>query len=97
MARRPTDPNAYRPTTRRQRLVIVAVTVATVVALWMLLLLRPGAHVRVFPPSAAERPCPPGQLKGCVGGQLDTVLLPPDPAQGASDATSAPARAAPPR
>lgn len=76
--------DSYRPTTRRQRLRIAAVTVATVVALWMLLLLRPGAHVRQFPESAAAaasapRPCAPGQTQGCVGGQANVMLLPARP------------------
>jgi hypothetical protein len=63
----------YRPTSRRQHLVIVAVTAATVVGLWLLLLYRPGGHPRTYPPQA----CAEGQSRGCVGGQTDVVLLPP--------------------
>lgn len=72
----------YRPTSRRQRLIIIAVTVATVVALWMLLLLRPGWHMRRFPDSAKR--CEPGQTTGCVGGKADVILIPAEPAASAS-------------
>jgi hypothetical protein len=76
----------YRPTSRRQRLIIVAVTVATVVALWMLLIYRPGWHVRKFP----EAPnCAKGQTTGCVGGKADVMLIPATPAESASPAAPA--------
>ncbi|HEX5687162.1 MAG TPA: hypothetical protein VFY73_24365 [Ideonella sp.] len=68
----------YRPTSRRQRLIIVAVTAATVVALWMLLIYRPGWHVRKFPDNA--QPCAKGQTTGCVGGKADVMLIPATPA-----------------
>jgi hypothetical protein len=76
----------YRPTPRRQRLIIVAVTVATVVTLWMVLLLRPGWHVRTFPDAAK---CAKGQTTGCVGGKADVMLIPATPAVSASPATPA--------
>ena len=75
----------YRPTSRRQRLIIIAVTVATVVALWMLLLFRPGWHERKFPDNA--KPCEKGQTSGCVGGKADVLLIPAEPA--AASAASA--------
>jgi hypothetical protein len=78
--------SSYQPTTRRQRLKLMALTVAAVSALWMVLLLRPGAHVRVFPPSGTERPCAPGQSTGCVGGQANVVLLPAERASAAASA-----------
>jgi hypothetical protein len=64
----------YQPTSRRQRLKILAVTVATVVALWMLLLFRPGGHPRTFPPETAVA-CSPGQATRCVGGRADVSLI----------------------
>ena len=67
----------YRPTSRRQRLVIVAVAVATVVALWMLLLYRPGGHYE-------PRRCAAGQTTDCVGGQASVTLIPASPASGAA-------------
>lgn len=72
----------YRPTSRRQRLIIIAVTVATVVGLWMLLLFRPGWHARKFPDSVKR--CEPGQTTGCVGGKADVMLIPAEPAATAS-------------
>ncbi|HJV71194.1 hypothetical protein [Ideonella sp.] len=85
---KPRHANDYRPTSRRQRLVIVAITVATVVALWMLLLLRPGFHARPIPGTPLA-PCPPGQTSGCVGGKADVLLIPAAPA---SSPGSEPAR-----
>lgn len=70
------DDDQFRPTTRRQRLGIIAVTLATVIGLWALLLLRPGAHVREFPPSK-DATCAKGQTSGCPGQQADVMLLPP--------------------
>jgi hypothetical protein len=64
----------YQPTSRRQRLKIVAVTVATVVGLWMLLLFRPGGHPRTYPPATAVA-CSPGQATGCVGGRAEVSLI----------------------
>jgi hypothetical protein len=64
----------YRPTSRRQKLVIVAVTVATVVALWLLLLMR--SQVEPIPGSPKGR-CLPNQDAGCVGGKADITLVPP--------------------
>jgi hypothetical protein len=89
MKDKPTDSQAiapqvdpYRPTGRRQKLVIVAVTVATVVGLWVLLLKPP--HVEPIPGSQRGR-CLPGQTSGCVGGQADITLMPaPPPASAAS-------------
>jgi hypothetical protein len=81
------DDDQYRPTSRRQRLAIIAVTVLTVTVLWMLLLLRPGAHVRQFPPSK-DATCAKGQTSGCPGQQADVMLL--APSAGASGASTAP-------
>ena len=62
----------YQPTTRRQRLVIVLVTLVVVVGLWGLLIFRPGGTYRDL---AA---CSPGQLQGCVGGLAEVMLLAAD-------------------
>ena len=75
----PPPVDRFRPTNRRQRLKIIALTVAVVVALWMLLLLRPGAHPRPIP-GVTPMPCKPGQTQGCIGGQANVVLLPAEPA-----------------
>lgn len=80
-------PNRYRPSSRRQRLVILAVTTATVMGLWMLLTERPGWKVQPVPGSS-RAPCRPGQTTDCVGGQATVMLLPAVPASAA--AASAP-------
>jgi len=85
--RRPS--NDYHPTSRRQRLIIVAVTVATVVVLWLLLIYHPGGKPRVWP---EPKRCAPGQTEGCVGGKADVLLLPAAPASPASPGASAPGR-----
>jgi hypothetical protein len=64
----------YQPTSGRQRLKIIAVTVATVVGLWMLLLFRPGGHPRTYPQPTPVA-CSPGQAMGCVGGRADVSLI----------------------
>ena len=75
--------DTYRSISGRQRLKIVAITLATVVALWALLLLRPGAHVRRFPDT--PRPtCAQGQTTDCVGGQANVSLVAAEPASAAS-------------
>ena len=105
----PPDPDAvvpdvdpYRPTSRRQRLAILALTVVTVLLLWYLLLERPGWTPRDL---AA---CRPGETQGCVGGQSDVLLIPAasapwpwaasaaagEPASAASGAASAAAASA---
>jgi len=76
----------YRPTSRRQRLIIVAVTVATVVTLWMVLIYRPGWHLRPRPDAPT---CAKGQTTGCVGGKADVMLIPATPADPASPAIPA--------
>ncbi len=81
-----TDP--YRPTTRRQRLVIVALTVATVVALWLVLLMRPGFHVEPLP-GTSRAPCSGAQTTGCVGGKAEVVLLPAPAASAGAAAAGA--------
>lgn len=70
-----TGPNPYRPTTRRQRLVILTITTAVVVALWMLLIERPGWKVQPIPGSPLA-PCRAGQTTDCVGGQANVLLIP---------------------
>ena len=66
----------WRPTTPRQRLRIILVAVLTVLVLWSLLLFRPGAKVRQFPPDPPLPACQPGQTSGCVGGAASVQLLP---------------------
>jgi len=73
----------YRPFTRRQRLKIIAATVATVVVLWLALIYRPGGNYDWYTP----KPCKAGQTKDCIGGQANVMLV---PAPAASAATAKP-------
>ncbi|WP_374562364.1 hypothetical protein [Ideonella sp.] len=79
----------YRPTSRRQRLIIIAVTAATVVGLWMLLIYRPGWHLR---PREDMPNCTKGQTTGCVGGKADVMLIPATPAAAPSSAPASGAK-----
>jgi hypothetical protein len=78
------DDDRYRPITWRSRLKIIAVTLATVLALWLALIYRPGGHYDWYLP----KPCKAGQTKDCVGGQANVMLLPT--ASAASAAASKP-------
>ena len=69
-------PNPFRPVTPRQRRWIIVATLLMGALMWGLLLFRPGAHPRVFPPSADAPTCVPGQTSGCVGGKADVILIP---------------------
>jgi hypothetical protein len=66
----------FRPTTRRQRLTIIAVTVATVLALWWLLLAHPGGDYSL-PPVPPPSACSPGQTTGCVGPVIGVKIITP--------------------
>ncbi|MFZ2988412.1 hypothetical protein [Ideonella sp.] len=73
----------YQPTSRRQRVQVLLVSVVTVVLLWILLLLRPGGHPRVIEkakPVDALPACSASQTTDCVGGQANVLLLPAAPA-----------------
>ena len=66
------DDNRYRPTSRRERLKIMAATLVTVVLLWLALIYRPGGHYDWYMP----KPCKAGQTKDCIGGQANVMLVP---------------------
>jgi len=80
------EPDAYRPLTRRRRLLLVALAVATVVTIGSLML-RP--HQQLMGAKAARADakraadCPPGAASaapGCPGGRMDVLVLPATPA-----------------
>ena len=66
----------WRPTSPRQRRRIILVAILTAAVLWSLLLFRPGAKVRQFPPDPPLPACQPGQTSACVGGPASVQLLP---------------------
>lgn len=75
---------AYRPLSRRRRLLIVALAVATAVAVVTMLFDPPGGVQRTKPvpaasPAASPPSCAPGQTSDCVGG-TSAVIVPAAPA-----------------
>lgn len=79
----------WQPTTPRQRRRIVLVAILTVLVLWSLLLFRPGAKVRIFPPDPPLPACQQGQTSGCVGGTASVRLLPAERARSEPAGSSA--------
>jgi len=81
----PRDLPRYQPLTRRRRLLLLGVAVATaVLVLW--LMLRPQLRLmeaKRTPPTAPAVPCGAQQTEGCVGGTMG-VIVPPAAASGAS-------------
>lgn len=67
---------------RRQRVVVVLLTVAIGLLLWGALIYRPGWHL------PDHRPCRPGQTTDCVGGLEEVLLLPPPEAAASVGATA---------
>lgn len=75
------EPNDFRPTSPRQRRIIIGATVAVFVVMWILLIWEPGHDPDTRYPQLKEAPldkpqCKPGQTSGCVGGQANVMLLP---------------------
>lgn len=75
------EPNDFRPTSTRQRRIIIGVTVVVFVAMWILLIWEPGSDPKTRYPHLNDPPqdlpkCAPGQTTGCVGGQANVMLLP---------------------
>lgn len=80
MTRRPAD-DRYRPLTRRRRLLIVGLAVATAVTVVLMLVERPGGMKRPPPGAAPDRArCSDGQTEGCVGGKAVVIVPPAAPA-----------------
>jgi hypothetical protein len=67
----------YRPTSRRQSLVILMLAVAMAVAIW-LAVLDPWARLeRAHRPRPDRPPCAAGQLVDCAGGKVDVIMVTP--------------------
>ena len=78
MQRPPPQEAAYRPTSNRQRLVILAVAVGTAVGV-MVAVLSP--HVRFLRADKARKShdtpaCSSAQTEGCVGGTMGVISVP---------------------
>ena len=74
----------FRPTTGRQRLVIVGLAVATTLTIGGAMLSRHVEYLRAkLMREDAEPPrCAPGQTTGCVGGTMGVIVVPPASAPG---------------
>lgn len=69
----------FRPTTGRQRLVIVVLAVATTLTIGGAMLSRHAEYLGVQLLRAEAEPprCAPGQTTGCVGGTMGVIVVPP--------------------
>lgn len=86
----------FQPTSLRRRLLIAGLALGMTLTLGLAMLTPHAAAVRAaLALKWAEPPrCAPGQLRGCVGGAMDIVVLPPSapasmPAAAASSALRA--------
>ncbi|RVT52722.1 hypothetical protein [Rubrivivax albus] len=85
----PDDP--FRPTSLRRRLVIAGLALGTTLTIGLAMLTPHAAAVRaaLALKFAEPPPCAPGQLRGCVGGMMDIVVLPASaPAASAASAAA---------
>lgn len=79
----------FRPFTRRQKLIILAVALSTTATIMVSMLTPHIAYLRAkLAMAAAEQaagppeapPCAPGQTEGCVGGTMGVIMVAPAPA-----------------
>ncbi len=84
--------DAWQPTSRRRRLLIALLAVATASTVMWMVLEKPGAPPRPNVPARSPSPgpaqaaaCAPGQTEGCIGGKTQVIVVP-------ATASSSPAR-----
>jgi hypothetical protein len=89
--RNPLQRSEFVPTSGRRRLLFAALALGTTATLAGAMLLPHAAYVRGLEALGLREPppCPPGQLRGCVGGLMDVVVVPAPPAAAASAASAA--------
>ncbi len=93
---RPLPDEKYRPISRRRRLLIFGLAIATAITVVLTLLYPPGGIQRPPPGAAPDRArCSAGQTSDCVGGKADVIV--PPAAAAASVAASVAASAPVPR
>lgn len=86
----------FRPTSLRRRLVIAGLALGMTLTLGLAMLTPHAAALRAALALKWDEPprCAPGQLRGCVGGAMDIVVLPaPAPASMPASAASSASRA----
>jgi len=77
------EADPYRPVSRRRRLLIGLLAVATAITVVLMLLYPPGGIKRHRPPVPV---CSDGQGEGCVGGRAEVINLAPAPSGAAASA-----------
>lgn len=91
-------PVPYRPVSRRRRLLIALLALATAGTLLLQILGRRDAihsHPLLLPLPADVSPCKDGKTTGCVGGMATVIVRPAPPPAPAAPAPPAPRRPAP--
>jgi hypothetical protein len=74
---RPLPDEKYRPISRRRRLLIFGLAIATAITVVLTLLYPPGGIQRPPPGAGPDRArCGAGQTTDCVGGKADVIVLP---------------------
>jgi hypothetical protein len=69
----------YRPVSRRRRLLIALLAVATAVTIVLTLVSPPAGSRGPHPLAPDAAACGPGQTTDCVGGRTDVFLVAPPP------------------
>lgn len=89
--RKPTPRSDFVPTSGRRRLLFAALALGTTGTLAGAMLLPHATYVRGLEALGLREPppCQPGQLRGCVGGLMDVVVVPAAPAASAAVAVRA--------
>jgi hypothetical protein len=70
------EADPYRPVSRRRRLLIGLLAIATAITVVLTLLYPPGGIKRHRP---AVPVCSDGQGEGCVGGRVEMINVAPEP------------------
>ena len=71
--------NDFKPTSRRRRLIIVALAVGTSLTIVLSMLAPHARYLREqLALDQADKPaCTAGQTQGCVGGTMNVIVVPP--------------------
>jgi len=79
----PGEVDEYRPLSRRRRLLIALLAIATATAVVLTLVAPPGGS-KGPRPAVGGAVCASGQTSQCVGGKADVIVVSPAPASTAS-------------
>ncbi len=79
------EPDPFRPISRRRRLLIVVLAVATAAFVVYSMTRKSGVVRNAVLHPADVAACAPGQTEGCVGSMTAVITAPPAPAASASN------------